>query len=106
MAEEVKNTVAADAVEQNAETKVEPKIAYSYTVVRKTDGLWDFTPLPMEGTTDDSIDKYHIALDIIELGNKLDKQLILEEAEARVMRRLDAMAKQQMPADDADPTQA
>ena len=100
MAEEVKNTNAAA---ENAAK--EPQAAYSYNVVRLTNGLWDFNAVK-DAEGNDTIDKYHVALDIIELGNKLDKQLILEEAEARVMRRLDAMAKQQMPADDADPTQA
>lgn len=101
MAEEVKNTNAAA---ENAAK--EPQTAYSYNVVRLTNGLWDFNAVK-DADGNDTIDKYHVALDIIELGRKLEKQMILEEAEARVMNKLNKIAQAQMPTEEAsDPTQA
>ena len=106
MADEVKNVAAEGATEQKA-----PEKAYEYKVWRLSNGLWDFEPESLDGENQ-SIDKYHVALDIIELGRKLEKQMILEEAEARVMRKLENIAAAQT-ADmmggagaEVDPTQA
>ena len=102
MADEKK--VEAAATEEKA---AEPKVVYEYTVRRYDNGLYDFEGAVLEGSEVPSIDKYHIATDLVELGRKLDHQLTVEEAEQRVFARLQEMAQasaQQAAAE--DPTKA
>lgn len=102
MAEEVKNTAATE------EAAKEPKIVYAYKIVRYDNGLYDFEGLPLEEGGTPTIDQFHIATDVVDLGRKLDHQLTVEEAEQRVMNRLAALAQQQEAAAQApaDPTKA
>jgi len=98
MAEEVKKTEAT-------EEQVAPKVVYGYTVRRYDNGFYDFEPITLEGAETPSIDQYHIALDAIDLGRKLDHQILVEEAEQRVMMKLTQMAQQAEQAQpEADPT--
>lgn len=97
MAEEIKKEeqVAGETPTENTEAK--PKVVFAYTVTRYDNGLSSIDGLPLEENGTPSIDQYHIALDIISFGRKLDKQLTLEEAEARVIARLQKMAEEQAP---------
>lgn len=87
MADEKKVEAAAE------EKAAEPKVVYEYTVRRYDNGLYDFEGAVLEGAEVPSIDKYHIATDLVELGRKLDHQLTVEEAEQRVFARLQEMAQ-------------
>lgn len=79
------------AVEETAETEEEKtkRLAatpvYKYTVTRFANGLYDFEGLPLDAEKDTtpSLDKLGVARDIIDLGRKLDHQLIIEEAVSR-----------------------
>ena len=101
MAEEKKVEAKAE------EAKAEPKVVYEYKVRRFDNGLYDFEGVVLEGAEVPSIDKYHIATDLVELGRKLDHQLTVEEAEQRVFGRLQEMAQAQaQAAASEDPTKA
>ena len=103
MAEEVKEVKATE------EKAAEPKVVYEYTVRRYDNGLYDFEGAVLPGTDTPSIDKYHVATDIVELGRKLDHQLLVEEAEQRAVQRVfaEVQAAQEAQAKaEADPTKA
>lgn len=69
-----------------------PKVIYKYVVVAKDVGLnkpmYDFEGLPLKEDDPDktpSIDREHIALDIIDLGERLDTQLKSEQITRTVL---------------------
>lgn len=90
MAEEKKVT------EQKEErgTMDHPKVLWKYTVVAKDVGqkkpLYDFEGLPLSGKEGDtpSIDLPNIANDIIDLGKRLEHQIIVEEATVKTYQML------------------
>lgn len=105
MAEEIKNT----AVEEEAkEEQAAPKVVYGYTVKRYDNGLYDFDGITLEGSDTPSIDLRNIALDLVELGRKLDHQLMVEEAERRAVNTIVQLLQQKVQESEAeaDPTKA
>ena len=102
MAEEKVVEAAAEEATETEEEKAKRLATtpvYKYTVTRFANGLYDFDGLPLdpEKDTTPSLDKLGVARDIIDLGRKLDHQLLIEEAVSRaengVMTKLSDLAK-------------
>lgn len=100
MAEEkVEAVAAATETEEEKAKRLATTPVYKYTVTRFANGLYDFEGLALdpEKDTTPSLDKLGVARDIIDLGRKLDHQLLIEEAVSRaensVMTKLSDLAR-------------
>lgn len=97
MAEEMKKETVATEVERG--TIENPKELWKYVVVAKDVGrdkpVYDFEGLPVGDGETPSIDRPHIATDIVELGRRLDHQMIVEEATIRATEEFFKILQQQ-----------
>lgn len=98
-----------DEVKQENTPKLEK--LYEYTVTRYKDGRYDINGVVLDGAEHPSIDRMSAAKDLIEFGDKLEKQLMREEIDAKIHNTVIATINQLLAKSDetdeaGDPTQA
>lgn len=106
--EELKETIKTEETKEVKEESVKPergtpenpKVLWKYTVTANDIGAaqpqYSLDGLPLtEGSDIPSIDAPHIAADIVDLGRRIDHQMIVEEAAYKVRADILALLKGQ-----------